>query len=69
MQTFMPSYFFHKPQNLREEKTTSKENPSAKQRGAKKTKKSFKRKGLKKIQPAQIREFQTGQITPLSFRR
>jgi hypothetical protein len=69
MQAFTSSYFFHKPQNLREEKTTSKENPSAKQRGAKKTKKSLKRKVLKKIQPAQLRHFQTGQITPLSNRR
>jgi hypothetical protein len=59
----------HNPQALREEKPRSKENPSAEQMGEKKRKKSFKRNVLKKTQPATFRYFQTGQITPLSFRR
>jgi hypothetical protein len=69
MQTVTTFPFFHNPQNQREEKTRSKENPPAKQRGSKKTKKSFKRKFLKKNQEPPLRHFQTGQITPLSFRR
>jgi hypothetical protein len=40
MQAFTTSSFFHNPQNLREEKTRSKENPPEKKRGPKKTKKS-----------------------------
>jgi hypothetical protein len=67
MQTFTMSSFFHKPQNLREEKTRSKENPPARRGESKKMKKSIKRNVLNKNQPTPSWEFQTGQITPLSF--
>jgi hypothetical protein len=69
MEAFTTSYLFHRPQDLREEKPRSKENPPAKQMGSKKRKKIFYLNVLKKSQPATFRYFQTGQIKPLSFRR